>query len=132
MTGPAEGKIEIPADFIVLGEKINSVIYIHLKGFSRARVTHLDIEGFEARGDKITGGRAIGTSDGITIILSKYIEIDGKKTRKLIIKGIKILEEGKKARCVVGIKEGGIFIGFESSVLSKLEEIGYSMMKSEV
>ena len=98
----------------------------------RRTVTHLDIEGFEARGDKITGGRAIGTSDGITIILSKYIEIDGKKTRKLIIKGIKILEEGKKARCVVGIKEGGIFIGFESSVLSKLEEIGYSMMKSEV
>ena len=38
MTGPAEGKIEIPADFIVLGEKINSVIYIHLKGFSCARV----------------------------------------------------------------------------------------------
>ncbi len=34
MSGPAEGK-----------KKINATVYIHEKGKSKARITHIDIEG---------------------------------------------------------------------------------------
>ncbi|MHA1616800.1 MAG: hypothetical protein ACTSX9_05780 [Candidatus Njordarchaeales archaeon] len=123
MTGPAEGKVRIPVDFIVDGEKLECTVYIHLKGYSRARVTHIDIEDFECRGDKINGGVAIGTKDGFSVIMVKEIEINGKKVKKFMLRGINILGIGERARCVVGIKEGGIFIGFESKVLTRLEEI---------
>ena len=49
MTGPAEGKLELNAT-VYLGsdgkkyELKGAIVYIHLKGFAEARVTHLDIE----------------------------------------------------------------------------------------
>jgi len=49
MTGPAAGKFPLKARvFFLSGDKRKKVedamVYIHLKGYARARVTHLDIE----------------------------------------------------------------------------------------
>ncbi|MEM1746375.1 MAG: hypothetical protein QXR33_00285 [Candidatus Nezhaarchaeales archaeon] len=45
MTGPGEGKLKINAQVYVNGEPLRDVdVYIHVKGYSLARVTHLDIE----------------------------------------------------------------------------------------
>ena len=122
VTGPAQGKIRIPVEVIIMGHKVDSIVYIHLKGYSRARITHIDIEGFDAEGDKINGGMAVGTSNGLTIILKKEIVIAGKNAKKIVLRGLRVLNIGERAKCVIGIKDGGIFVGFESKVLPRLEK----------
>ena len=45
MTGPGEGKLSLSAQVYLNAEELpNASVYIHLKGYSRATVTHLDIE----------------------------------------------------------------------------------------
>jgi len=45
MTGPGEGKLPLNAKVCLNAEELPSArVYIHLKGYSRATVTHLDIE----------------------------------------------------------------------------------------
>ena len=98
MTGPAEGKIPIKIDFFFEGRKIPCDAYIHVKGYSRARVTHLDLEGFNASADQERmPGVVIGGKEGITIILMKNIHIAGQRGRKLRIRGLNILQRGEKS-----------------------------------
>jgi hypothetical protein len=48
MTGPGEGKLLLKnAKVFIDGEEVQAEVYIHVKGFSLARVTHLDIESNE-------------------------------------------------------------------------------------
>jgi len=45
MTGPGEGKLLLKNAKVYLDNKeIPAEVYIHVKGYSLARVTHLDIE----------------------------------------------------------------------------------------
>jgi hypothetical protein len=49
MTGPGEGKIKIDSNVGIqtIGKPIpinNAEVYIHVKGYLNARVTHLDVE----------------------------------------------------------------------------------------
>ncbi|MDI6810423.1 MAG: hypothetical protein QMD80_01875, partial [archaeon] len=45
MTGPAEGKLPLDAQVYLNEEELDDAhVHIHLKGYYRATVTHLDIE----------------------------------------------------------------------------------------
>ena len=45
MTNPAEGKLPLDAQVYLNEEELdNAQVYVHLKGYARATVTHLDIE----------------------------------------------------------------------------------------
>jgi len=46
LVGGVYGKIRLNAEVYLLpeDEKIDADVYIHLRGYSRAKVTHLDVE----------------------------------------------------------------------------------------
>jgi len=129
------GKIKLVAQtfFLPRRDKVDASIYIHLKGYARARVSHLDIEKV-GLGKVIHRGRGNflqvkGIEQGIEITAreSREIEIDGKK---LEVSGIiildpllnEILEESKSTRAWIGRKYDGIYIGFRKEEIEKLEK----------
>jgi hypothetical protein len=123
MTGPGEGKLSLDAKVLLNTEELPNVrVYIHLKGYSRATVTHLDIE--HPKLNSIIPPKAktffwiVGIENGILIITSKEDKVQ-------IIHPLlnKVLQRGEKTRTLVGGKFGGIFIGFRKREISKLEEI---------
>lgn len=140
MTGRASGKLELEkANVFLLSEKERielkkAVVYVHLKGYSLARVTHLDIEHHildniipSKRGKFLS---IHGIKNGIEIILDDEKEI-GYKNEKINVRGIEvthpllveILGEDGKTRTWVGGKFGGIYIGFKKNEIGKLERI---------
>jgi len=131
------GKIKLDAQTFLLPrrDKLDASVYIHLKGYARARVSHLDIEKV-GLGKVIHRGRGNflevkGIEQGIEITVreSREIEIDGKK---LEVSGIiildpllnEILEESKSTRAWIGRKYDGIYIGFRKEEIEKLEKVG--------
>ena len=123
MTGPGEGKLPLDAKVCLNAEELANVrVYIHLKGYSRATVTHLDIE--HPKLNSIIPPKAktfswiVGIENGILIITSKEDKVQ-------ILHPLlnKVLQRGEKTRTLVGGKFGGIFIGFRKREISKLEEI---------
>ncbi len=132
MTGPAYGKIKIPSKVYLVGLKtveINADVYIHVKGYALARVTHLDIEldGIEnlvkGNGEFLT---VEGITNGISIVFPNFRQIGIHKVKKMnILSDVlrNLLKPGEKTRCWVGSKLGGIYIGFKKEYINKLEEI---------
>jgi hypothetical protein len=123
MTGPGEGKLPLDAKVCLNAEELKNVhVYIHLKGYSRATVTHLDIE--HPKLNSLIPPKAktfswiVGIENGILIITSKEDKVQ-------ILHPLlnKVLQRGEKTRTLVGGKFGGIFIGFRKREISKLEEI---------
>jgi len=129
------GKIKLNSQTFLLPrrDKVDASVYIHLKGYARARVSHLDIE-IVGLGKVIHRGRGNflqvkGIEQGIEITAreSREIEIDGKK---LEVSGIiildpllnEILEESKSTRAWIGRKYDGIYIGFRKEEIEKLEK----------
>lgn len=124
MTGPCRGKVPINIVFQIDGRKIDCQAYIHVKGYARANVTHLDLEGFKIEGlENGSPGVAIGRGDHITIITSREIKINGIKSKKLRIYGLNLLKKGEKMGIWLGVKEGGLYIGFKKEGIKRLEEI---------
>ncbi len=137
MTGPTAGKFPLKAEVFLLVDgkrkKVESAkVYAHLRGYARARVTHLDIEE-RILGKLIHRGRGNfldikGVKGGISIRpkVERENELDGKKMR---IKGLlllnpllnQILEPGETTRTWVGRKFDGIYIGFRKGEVLKLE-----------
>jgi len=130
------GKIKLNAQTFLMPErrKIDASVYIHLKGYARARVSHIDIEKvglgkviFRGRGNLL---RTKGIKQGLEIATkeSREIEIDGKKS---IVSRIRILspllndvlEESKSKRAWVGRKYDGIYVGFKGEEIEKLEKV---------
>lgn len=98
-------------------------VYIHVKGYSLARVTHLDIEHEKLNGLLPAGGGKFlsitGTSEGITIKLEerwRFLVVECELLKE-------ILAPGRRTRTWVGGKEGGIYIGFRKPEVEKLEKI---------
>ncbi len=123
MTGPAEGKLPLDAKVYLHSEELtNAHVYVHLKGYSRATVTHLDVEHPELNSlippEAKTFTWIVGIEDGIQIITEK-----GDKVQIIHPLLNKVLQRGEKTRTLVGGKFGGIFIGFRKREISKLEEI---------
>jgi hypothetical protein len=144
VTGPGPGKILIrdAESRIVCKETeipLEGVeIYIHLKGYSFARVTHLDIEHSLLNEiiDQKEGGyfRIYNFMDRIRIKLDPprklkykgsickayYIEVISKVFKSL-------LNRRKYIITWVGGKLGGIYIGFRKEQIRKLETIAREM-----
>ena len=127
MTGPAPGKLELKGAKVTLVSGgwrktlADAVVYIHLKGYARARVTHLDVEHPDLEAFvKASGFRRIrGVAGG-------GVEIALGENRKVVVKHIllvKILPREASTYAYVGVKEGGIYIGFRRDEVRKLEEI---------
>jgi len=136
VTGRAKGKLELKKAKVFLrdGKKIkliDTVVYIHLKGYALARVTHLDIEHkfldkiiLPKRGNFLS---IHGIKNGIEIILEKKKKIKFKN-KMIEVKAVEVLHPYlakllKKTRTWVGGKFGGIYIGFRKSEIIKLEKI---------
>ena len=137
MTGRAIGKLELKRARVYLVAKqkkvklSNVLVFIHVKGYSLARVTHLDIE-HEILDNIIPPKRGYfltikGVKDGIKIELEKPKEIE-YKNKRLLVNSIMILHPYlkkilKSTRTWVGGKFGGIYIGFRKKQIAKLEAI---------
>lgn len=125
MTGPGEGKFLLENCKVYLKNKerkeIVAKVYIHLKGYSLARVTHLDIEsnvlnklikpkgGFFYSIHGIDDGIEIKFRDKSLLVLHQHLT--------------KVLAKGEKTRTWIGGKIGGIYIGFRKAQVAKLEKI---------
>jgi len=122
MTGPGEGKLLLKnAKVFIDGKEIQADVYIHIKGFSLARVTHLDIESDEL--NKILAPKQGGFFSIYGI--DNGIEINFEKSKVKVLHNFlkEVLRKGEKTRTWVGGKEGGIYIGFKKQQIEKLEKI---------
>ena len=138
MAGEAFGKLKLVNTTVFLVSKNSKIklkkptVYIHLKGYAFARVTHLDIE-HEIMDNIIPPKRGYflnihGIKGGIEIKVEKEIEYEKKKFEVKRIEILhpllnRILKEGEKTRTWVGGKFGGIYIGFKKKEVEKLEKI---------
>ncbi len=120
MTGFAYGKILVPAEVKINSKKIDANVFIHIKGYALARVTHVDIEANEL--EKIVKKSKflpiVGIENGFEILVDKNFSIF------VISKFLSnLLQPKEKTFAYVGTKEGGIFIGFKKEKIKILEEI---------
>ncbi len=120
------GKIKLEAQTFLMPERkeVNALVYIHVKGYARARVTHLNVE-------KVGLGRVIHREKGnfqlikgikcnLEIVLKekREVEVNGEKrmvSSIIIVTPLlnKVLGEGKSTRTWVGRKYDDIYIGFK-------------------
>ncbi len=130
MTGPGEGKIPLLARIYIAGRSrrigIDADVYLHVKGYSLARVTHIDIEDkvLENIGNAYAKLMADGGKLRIIFLKPRFIKELEAYVRELIIESndLKPLDS-IKSWVFVGRKSGGIFIGFRKNVLQILEKI---------
>lgn len=140
MTGPAEGKLPLQGEvYLCLGDKKvklkNVSLYIHLKGYALARVTHLDIEHENLNGlippkhGKFLTIR--GVKDGIEIVLDKPFKEEFKLRKIQVVSPILnlVLSPNQKTRTWVGGKVDGIYVGFRKPEIKKLEEVAEKYLK---
>jgi hypothetical protein len=122
MSGPGEGKLLLKnAKVFINSKEIEADVYIHIKGFSLARVTHLDVESDEL--NKILSPKQGGFFSIYGI--DNGIEINFEKNKVKVLHNFlkEVLGKGEKTRTWVGGKEGGIYIGFRKQQIEKLEKI---------
>ena len=103
-------------------------VYIHLKGFARARVTHVDIEHEELE-------RIVAESSFLRIrgIRGGGFEIWLERGKKIVVRHplfSRLLNAGSTTIAWVGVKEGGIYVGFRKEYVEKLEEIGRQLFQA--
>ncbi|MCR8488896.1 MAG: hypothetical protein NDP23_05035 [Crenarchaeota archaeon] len=133
MTGPGAGKIRMDAMVFLENDQVACNVYVHLKGYSRAKVTHLDVEGFNISAKrKLVPSVIVGGPNGIIIIPSEPIIVEGRHIRKIKIIGLKILNAGEKSGAYLGIKDGGFFVGLKRELMEKLEEIAKGSMPAQL
>lgn len=130
MTGEAEGKLRIPCEVRLVTEegvrRIDADVFIHVKGYSLARVTHLDIEHPELGGLLPPRGGGFFNVEGV----AGGLRISFRPARR----GVwsvevaspilnDVLGPGRATRTWVGGKAGGIYIGFRREEVRKLEGV---------
>lgn len=130
VTGPGIGKVLLEGATVTLktpsGDRVleGAEVYIHIRGYLRARVTHLDIEhgGTNDIMPPNSGGYFIarGIEGGLCIDFSRLIggvslEVKGAKELN------SVLRPGEKTWCYVGGKYGGLFVGFRRNIIKRLE-----------
>jgi len=129
------GKFRLDASTILMPseKKIDAEVYIHLKGYARARVSHLDIEKI-GLGKVIHRGRGNfleirGVENGLEVILREKRQID-LNGEEIAVSSIvldcpllnEIIEKEKSSKAWVGRKYDGIYIGFRKAELERLEK----------
>ena len=128
MTGPGPGKIPIDAIVeIVMGartERIDAEVYIHVKGWSRAFVTHLDVE-HPAMNTVVAKpytrffAKWVYLPIGLSIDCTRAIKPCILRIRSQTLS--KIFNTGESDWCCIGGKIGGIYIGFRKNIIQRLE-----------
>jgi len=97
-------------------------VYIHVKGYSLARVTHLDIEHPKLNKHiPPRGGRfmpVLGVRGGLKVVVSKDVRVE---VYSPLLN--KVMPPGSRTFTWVGGKYGGAYIGFKREEVRKLEEI---------
>jgi len=123
-----EGKLPLVANvYLNEAELGDAHVYVHLKGYARATVTHLDIE-HPSLSDLIppkvrTFIWIVGIENGILIRTDK-----GDKIKVICPLLNNVLPRGEKTKTCVGGKFNGMFIGFRKRELSKLEAIAEELL----
>ena len=128
MPGSAEGKLPLDAQvYLNEAELDDAQVYVHLKGYARATVTHLDIEHPELAKLILPKTRTflwiIGIENGILV---RTEQNDTVKILQPLLN--RVLQRGEKTKTCVGGKFDGIFIGFRKRELSKLEKIAENLL----
>jgi len=138
MTG-GPGKIKIEANVYFIFQKSknkveDAAVYIHVKGYMRARVTHIDIENrifgkliYRGRGNML---EINGIKGGIVIKPKDPREMDIDDSR-IVVYGLEayspllneVMGVGESTVTWVGRKSDGIYIGFKEAQMRKLEHI---------
>jgi hypothetical protein len=130
------GKLRLDAYTILMPceKKVDAKVYIHLKGYARARVSHLDVEKL-GLGKIIRRGRGNfleirGVENGLEVVLREEcpIILDGEEftVSTIVIDSPlfnRIVEKGESTRAWVGRKYDGIYIGFRKAEMKKLEKL---------
>ena len=127
MTGPGEGKVKLEAEVLLalrsgIESRLNGAeVYVHVKGYSLARVTHLDIEHPSLNAFIPPSGgkylRVKGIDGGLQVFQGKtYVKVLNPELNR-------ILSNGEATITWVGGKLGGIYIGFKKEHIRKLEDI---------
>ena len=135
MTGAAEGKIPLRGFVELIDDsayRLDCDIYLHIKGYSLARVTHIDLENPIL--NKIVKPKKamylpfkVGYSK-IIIFLKKTIRINNpdvtiKKISIYCPELVDALGEDKSSYVYVGGKFGGVFLGFKKDFIKRLEAL---------
>ena len=114
--------------------KIDAEIHIHLKGYTKVRVSHLDVEK-TGLGKVIRRGRGnfleiMGVESGLEVVLRERCQIilDGEEftvSSILIASSLlsKVVQKGALTRAWVDRKYDGIYIGFRKAELESLEKL---------
>jgi len=117
------GKLPLDARVFLNDDELTGAhVYLHLKGYARATVTHLDLEHPALAGLIPPKTRTfiwiIGIEGGI------LIRTEGNDTVKVLSSHLTtVLPPGQKTRTCVGGKANGLFIGFRRPELRKLEAL---------
>jgi hypothetical protein len=136
MVKEIHGKLRLDACAILMPceREIDAEVYVHLKGYARARVSHLDVEKI-GLGKVIRRGRGNfleirGVENGLEVVLREKCQIilDGEEftVSSIIIVSPslnKIVEKDGSTRAWVGRKYDGIYIGFRKTEMKKLEKM---------
>jgi len=136
MVKEIHGKLRLDASTILMPceKKIDAEVYIHLKGYARAMVSHVDIEKI-GLGKVIRRGRGNflevrGVENGLEVILreKRQIILDGEEIVVLSIVIAcsllnEVIEKKKSTRAWIGRKYDGIYIGFRRAELERLEKL---------
>jgi len=135
----SHGKIRIDAEVYLASPEdtlrvIEAPVYIHLKGYMRARVTHLDVEN-RALGKIIPRGRGNmlevrGVRGGIEIAPKRPAEIERGGSR-ILVRSLEVLHPilskmltiGESTVTWVGRKYDGIYVGFKKAQIDQLENL---------
>ena len=139
MTGPGPGKIRLDAKvLIIIGSKefmVNADTYLHIRGWSRAFVTHLDLESNELNSliAKPRSGfyaRAIYRLHKLRVLAERAIQ-----PCVIIIEEHdvlpKVFNEGTNTWVFVGGKVGGVFIGFRREFIRRFEAVAKELFGIE-
>jgi len=132
MTGPGPGKIEIPCEKLVIRRDngacitVKPTVYIHIKGYSLARVTHIDIEhpGLE----KLVN---LNIREIVPVLIERvgtYLIVKSYRKRVTLIiyseHMAQLFPDRYRGGGVMGGKADGIFIGVRKEIIERLEEFG--------
>ncbi len=135
MTGPGEGKIPLRSRVSLLygrsRAELHCSVYLHVKGYSRARVTHVDVEA-----DRLNELLPPGDSTyAVVYTAGKELRVKlreggspggrGERAPEVSIECPELVSALAPMRSIayVGGKEGGIFIGFKREFVRRLEEL---------
>ncbi len=131
---PGKFRLDAPTILMPYGREIDAEVYVHLKGYARARVSHIDIEKI-GLGKVIRRGRGNflevrGVGNGLEVVLreNRQITLDGDEftvSSILVVNPLlnSVIKRGDSTRAWVGRKYDGLYIGFRKAELDRLEKL---------